>query len=220
MTKQEKYQILDNIIIKYKAALKMLGAQIDIIKEDCISKGESISIEHVRTRIKEYDSIIQKLENDGIPFTQENVEKYIKDIAGIRIVCASNEDIYKLIDIIRRSSNILVDYEKDFINNPKPSGYRSYHLIVQVPVELVEGNCIVNAEIQIRTLAMDLWATLNHKLVYKTAYTSDYIDQRLRMIAESLNQIDLEMASLLDLQDSMKKSDTSVDDNTGMYCKK
>ena len=201
----EKEKILDSIIIKYEAALKVLETQIDIINNDFKYIKKYNPIEHVKTRMKSYDSIIKKMEMDDIPFSAENVEKYINDVVGVRIICSFNSDIYDLIDILRNSSLIKIVHEKDYITNPKKSGYRSYHLIVEVPVELINGKYNVRAEIQIRTLAMDLWASLNHKLVYKADYSSAYIDGKLKMIGDELNSIDNEMTELFDLQTKIRE---------------
>lgn len=201
----EKEKILDSIIIKYEAALKVLETQIEIINNDFKYIKKYNPIEHVKTRMKSYDSIIKKMEMDDIPFSAENVEKYINDVVGVRIICSFNSDIYDLIDILRNSSLIKIVYEKDYITNPKKSGYRSYHLIVEVPVELINGKYNVRAEIQIRTLAMDLWASLNHKLVYKADYSSAYIDGKLKMIGDELNSIDNEMTELFDLQTKIRE---------------
>lgn len=202
----EKNKILDSIIIKYEAALRVLETQIYIINNDFKYIKKYNPIEHVKTRIKSYDSIIKKMEKDNIPFSAENVEKYINDIVGLRIVCSFPSDVYDLINIMKNSSLIKVIHEKDYINNPKPSGYRSYHLIVEVPVELINEKYIVKAEIQIRTLAIDLWANLNHKLVYKADYSSTYIDDKLRMIGDELNSIDKEMTELFDLQTRIREN--------------
>lgn len=201
----EKEKILDSIIIKYEAALKVLETQIEIINNDFKYIKKYNPIEHVKTRMKSYDSIIKKMEMDDIPFSAENVEQYINDVVGVRIICSFNSDIYDLIDILRNSSLIKIVHEKDYITNPKKSGYRSYHLIVEVPVELINGKYNVRAEIQIRTLAMDLWASLNHKLVYKADYSSAYIDGKLKMIGDELNSIDNEMTELFDLQTKIRE---------------
>ncbi|HAB66767.1 MAG TPA: GTP pyrophosphokinase, partial [Firmicutes bacterium] len=161
-------------------------------------------IEHIKTRIKDSDSIIKKLSDDNLEFTLENIEKYINDIVGVRIVCAFKEDIYELIDIIRNSKTITIIKEKNFLDNPKISGYRSYHLIVEVPVELINGEELVKAEIQIRTMAQDLWASLDHKLRYKNEYCSDDIRKKLFSISEELNNIDDEMNKLLNIENNIK----------------
>lgn len=200
----EQLNTLDNIMIKYLSALKVLETQLQIINDDFKYLKKYNPIEHIKTRIKDSDSIIKKLSDDNLEFTLENIEKYINDIVGVRIVCAFKEDIYELIDIIRNSKTITIIKEKNFLDNPKISGYRSYHLIVEVPVELINGEELVKAEIQIRTMAQDLWASLDHKLRYKNEYCSDDIRKKLFSISEELNNIDDEMNKLLNIENNIK----------------
>ena len=191
---------LDNIMIKYISALKVLETQLEIINDDFKYIKKYNPIEHIKTRIKNADSILNKMYKDNLEFTLENVENYINDIVGVRIICAFESDVYELIDIIRNSNVIRVINEKDFISNPKDTGYRSYHLIVEVPVELINEKVMVKAEIQIRTLAMDLWASLEHKLKYKSEYCTESISDKLINISSELHKIDEEMLELVNLE--------------------
>lgn len=195
---------LDNIMIKYISALKILETQIEIINDDFKYIKKYNPIEHVKTRIKTADSIINKLRKNNLDFTIENVINYINDIIGVRIICSFKEDVYELIDILKKSKNIKVINEKDYINNPKTSGYRSYHMIIEVPVELINEKTYVKAEIQIRTLAMDLWASLDHKLSYKSEFCTDEIYKKLYEMSDELNQFDDEMSSLIDMEKKME----------------
>ncbi len=195
---------LDNIMIKYISALKILETQIEIINDDFKYIKKYNPIEHVKTRIKTADSIINKLRKNNLDFTIENVINYINDIIGVRIICSFKEDVYELIDILKKSKNIKVINEKDYINNPKTSGYRSYHMIIEVPVELINEKTYVKAEIQIRTLAMDLWASLDHKLSYKSEFCTDEIYKKLYEMSDELNQVDDEMSSLIDMEKKME----------------
>lgn len=195
---------LDNVMIKYISALKVLETQLEIINDDFKYIKKYNPIEHIKTRIKSAESIVNKLYNDGLEFTLDNVEKYVNDIVGVRIVCAFHNDVYELINIIRNSNIIKVINEKDFINEPKKSGYRSYHLIVEVPVELINEKVNVKAEIQIRTLAMDLWASLEHKLRYKSEYCTDDISSKLVEISSQLHKIDEEMTELVTKENQIK----------------
>ena len=195
---------LDNIMIKYISALKILETQIEIINDDFKYIKKYNPIEHVKTRIKTADSIINKLRKNNLDFTIENVINYINDIIGVRIICSFKEDVYELIDILKKSKNIKVINEKDYINNPKTSGYRSYHMIIEVPVELINEKTYVKAEIQIRTLAMDLWASLDHKLSYKSEFCTDEIYKKLYEMSDELNQFDDEMSSLIDMEKNME----------------
>ena len=195
---------LDNIMIKYISALKILETQIEIINDDFKYIKKYNPIEHVKTRIKTADSIINKLRKNNLDFTIENVINYINDIIGVRIICSFKEDVYELIDILKKSKNIKVINEKDYINNPKTSGYRSYHMIIEVPVELINEKTYVKAEIQIRTLAMDLWTSLDHKLSYKSEFCTDEIYKKLYEMSDELNQVDDEMSSLIDMEKKME----------------
>lgn len=191
---------LDTIMIKYISALKVLETQLEIINDDFKYIKKYNPIEHIKTRIKSADSIINKLYKDNIKFSLENVEKYINDIVGVRIICALESDVFDLIEIIRKSKILKVINEKDFITNPKNTGYRSYHMIVEIPVELINEIVNVKAEIQIRTLAMDLWASLEHKLKYKSNYCTESISDKLINISSELKRVDEEMLELFNLE--------------------
>lgn len=204
---------LDDIMIKYISALKILETQIEIINDDFKYIKKYNPIEHVKTRIKTADSIINKLRKNNLDFTIENVINYINDIIGVRIICSFKEDVYELIDILKKSKNIKVINEKDYINNPKTSGYRSYHMIIEVPVELINEKTYVKAEIQIRTLAMDLWASLDHKLSYKSEFCTDEIYKKLYEMSDELNQVDDEMSSLIDMEKKMELLEIGDDKN-------
>ena len=203
-TIDEELRKLDNVMIKYISALKVLETQLEIISDDFKYIKKYNPIEHIKTRIKSADSIINKLYKDNLEFTLDNVENYINDIVGVRIICAFESDVYELIEIIRNSNIINVINEKDFISKPKKTGYRSYHLIVEVPVELINEKVMVKAEIQIRTLAMDLWASLEHKLKYKSEYCTDSISTKLIDISSQLHNIDREMLELVNMENQIK----------------
>lgn len=203
-TIEEELKKLDNVMIKYISALKVLETQLEIINDDFKYIKKYNPIEHIKTRIKSADSIINKLYKDNLDFNLDNVEEFINDIVGVRIICAFESDVYELIEIIRNSNIIHVINEKDFITNPKKTGYRSYHLIVEVPVELINEKVMVKAEIQIRTLAMDLWASLEHKLKYKSEYCTEDISKKLIDISSQLHVIDEEMLELVNEENEIK----------------
>ena len=200
----DELQKLDNLMIKYISALKVLETQLQIINDDFKYIKKYNPIEHIKTRIKSADSIINKLYKDNLDFTIENVEKYINDIVGVRIICSFESDVFELIEIIRNSNIIHIINEKDFISKPKDSGYRSYHLIVEIPVEFINEKVMVKAEIQIRTMAMDLWASLDHKLRYKSNYCTDEIKTKLVKISDELHNIDDEMRDMVTLENKIK----------------
>lgn len=189
---------LNTIMIKYISALKVLETQFDIISDDFKYIKDYNPIEHIKTRIKSADSIIDKLERKNIDFTIENVENHLYDIVGARIICSFSSDVFDLVNIIKKSSILNVIDEKDYINNPKKSGYRSYHLIVEVPVELINGKYKVKTEIQIRTMAMDLWASLEHKIKYKSKdIISKDVSDTLIDASDVLYNLDNTMDSIL-----------------------
>ena len=203
----EEMEQLNHIMIKYIAALKVLETQIEIINDDFQYIKKYNPIEHIKTRIKSADSILAKLQRQGREFTIENVIDHVHDIVGVRIICSFKQDIYDLIKLLRDSNMIRVIKEKDYITNPKASGYRSYHLIVEVPVELINEKTYVKAEIQIRTLAMDLWASLDHKITYKNDDISEDIAKRIVDFSDEMNDIDDRMSELIDEKKKLEEGD-------------
>lgn len=160
------------IFWKYESALRFLNFKIESFKNNLESMGEDVPIADVTSRLKEFDSLRTKMLGDNLELTVENMENYMNDIAGIRIVCFFESDLKKIIDCVKSDEDIKVLKIKDFITTPKDSGYSSYHMIVSVPVRDYLNNEIIDvkAEIQIRTMAMDLWASLEHKVRYKSLF--------------------------------------------------
>ncbi len=151
----------------YSVAIKELKNKIEILKDEFKIFYKYDLIDHIDARIKTPESIINKMKQRGIPLYYKNMIENINDIAGIRIVCPLKKDVFSSRDLIERLPGVTILKEKDYITNPKKSGYSSYHLIVEVPVTLSKQNIYVKVEIQIRTVAMDFWATLEHKVKYK-----------------------------------------------------
>ena len=184
-------QEINNIMINYMCALKVLETQIEIINDEFQYKYNHNPIEHIKTRVKSVDSIMKKLAKYSLSFSIDNIVNYIHDIIGARIVCSFKSDIYKIVNIIKNSSNLTVVEEKDYITNPKESGYSSYHLIVDVPVYLSDSLILVKAEIQIRTIAMDFWASLEHKINYKfSKNVPEHIKKELVESSKIINKLD------------------------------
>lgn len=200
----------DNEMIKYVSALKILETQLEIINDNFKYTKNYNPIEHIKSRIKSKESIRKKLDDKDLDFTIKNIDEAIYDVVGIRIITTFECDIYDIVKIIKESNVIEFVSEKDYIKDPKPSGYRSYHLRVLVPVELLDKKVMVNAEIQIRTLAMDLWASLDHKLSYKTKYCTEEINNRLAEISEEIHKIDSEMSDVLTFEENIKKLQTQT----------
>lgn len=181
----------------YGAALKQLETKIDIINNEFKTLHKYNPIEHVSSRIKSKESIYKKLKKKGLEPTYENLVKTINDIAGIRIICSFIPDIFKIVEMFENMNDITVIKKKDYVTTPKPSGYSSYHLIISVPVSLSVGTINVKVEIQIRTMAMDFWASLEHKINYKyDKQIPKGIKKELKECAKITQKLDKRMSHL------------------------
>ena len=154
-------------MLPYSGALKYLNTRLETVTETLAAEGLENPIEHVKFRLKSVESISRKLERKGLEPTVENAKAHVDDIAGMRIVCSFPRDICRIAACIRKQLDIKVARVKDYIRNPKENGYRSYHMHTVVPVYMADRLEEVKVEIQIRTVAMDFWATLEHKMRYK-----------------------------------------------------
>lgn len=163
----KKANEFEKIMIIYKSALKVLRTKFDILNEEFNNFCEYNPIDHITERVKSPDSIIEKMQRKELELNYKNLIEHVNDIAGMRIVCSFKDDVFKLVKIIENFQEIEILERKDYITNPKPSGYSSYHMIVNVPVTFKDKTIYVKVEIQIRTIAMDFWASLEHKLKYK-----------------------------------------------------
>lgn len=183
------------LLIPYEQATKELKIKFEGISAEYKRLGQYSPIEYVTVRVKKISSILEKAKKKEIGLKQ--IEEKIEDIAGVRIVCQFVEDIDTVVDLIKQRSDMKVVFEKDYVENVKISGYRSYHLIILYPVHTSQGNTEVQAEIQIRTLAMDFWATIEHSLNYKYEHNiPDNIRRRLVKASEVANQLDNEMSKI------------------------
>lgn len=151
----------------YTCASMEVETKFRVLNEELSLQSEHNPIESIKTRIKSMDSLIRKMNRKGLPPTIESIEKNIFDIAGVRVICSFPEDIYFLEECLLKQDDITLIERKDYIKNPKPSGYRSLHLIVEVPIFLQNEKRPMKVEVQLRTIAMDFWASLEHKLRYK-----------------------------------------------------
>ncbi|WP_433957118.1 GTP pyrophosphokinase [Cytobacillus horneckiae] len=188
---------LMRFMLSYKFALEEINTKIDILKQEFQYFHDYNPIEHVKSRLKSPESILRKIERKGDEFTIESIQKNIRDIAGVRITCSFISDIYAIKDMIANQKDVTLVECKDYIKNPKPNGYQSMHLIVQVPVFMSDGEQKVFVEIQIRTIAMDFWASLEHKIYYK--YDKEipaYMKKELSEAAETAAQLDRKMESI------------------------
>ncbi len=194
---EELTEDYEELLLKYNAALKTLETQIAILIQDYEFKNHYNPVEHVKSRIKSYDSIVNKLKSRDYDVTVENIENHIHDVVGLRIVCSFLSDVYAIVKLLEDSDQITVHTKKDYISNPKDSGYSSYHLLVYVPVYLIDGVEMVEAEIQIRTVAMDFWASLDHKIRYKfKGDIPNQIQENMYKCALDINDLDQKMVDM------------------------
>ncbi|MEG0322896.1 MAG: (p)ppGpp synthetase [Raoultibacter sp.] len=164
------------IMQKYQAAMRQMEVRFEILDQDLGTKLNRNPIHHVESRLKKPASIMEKLQRYGKQTTIEDMEAHIMDIAGIRIICSYIQDVYNLLDLVKKQDDLEVITVKDYIANPKPNGYRSLHIIVTMPVYFMDKKEIVPVEVQFRTIAMDFWASLEHDLKYKAVRKIDGID--------------------------------------------
>ena len=185
------------VILVYNSALKEIGTKLEILNDEFQHVHRYNPIEHIKSRIKTSESIVKKLKKHGYESTIENMVKYINDIAGIRIICSFTTDIYRIADMLKRQNDINIISIKDYIKNPKTSGYKSYHMIVSIPIYLSEKKVDAKVEIQIRTVAMDFWASLEHKIHYKFEKNiPEHIKEELFECALMVSELDAKMLSL------------------------
>ena len=195
-------------MLAYKFALDEVSTKINILEEEFQLIHEYNPIEHINTRLKTPESIIQKALRKNIGLSMSSIKENMRDIAGIRINCSFNSDIYKLSEMIQKQQDIEVIEYKDYIKNPKPNGYRSLHLILRIPVFMTDRVEHVFVEMQIRTIAMDFWASLEHKIFYKfDKSVPEKITNELKEAAESANELDRKMANLHKEINEIKRMD-------------
>ena len=199
--KEEKLDVkeepFDKLMFFYQSALKQLELQMNIIKEEFKVMYNYDLIDHIDTRIKEPKSIVKKMEKKKYEKTYLNLIEKVNDIAGMRIVCTLKDDIFFIKDLVKQIPDVHILKEKDYVTNPKTSGYSSYHMIVEVPVKLSQKTIYVKCEIQIRTLAMDFWASFEHKVKYKTEQeVNKKTSKELVSCAKMISKFDDKMISL------------------------
>lgn len=162
---------LNKIMAYYKCAMMEIETKFNVLNEEFSLRYDRNPINGMKSRIKKMTSIVEKLERKGLPISLESIENGLNDVAGIRVICSFADDVYMLADALLKQDDITLIEKKDYIANPKPNGYRSLHLIVSVPIFLAHEKKSMKVEIQLRTIAMDSWASLEHQLRYKKDYT-------------------------------------------------
>ena len=184
-------------LLLYDSVLREINTKLEILNNEFKQAHQYNPIEHITSRIKSPESIARKIRKKGLELTVENIVKYVNDVAGVRIICSFTSDIYRIASSISNQDDVTVLRVKDYIANPKPNGYMSYHMIVSIPIFLTNDVIDTKVEIQIRTIAMDFWASLEHKIYYKfEGDAPEYISRDLRECAEMVSTLDEKMLSL------------------------
>ena len=185
------------VVLIYNSALKQISTKLEILNDEFQHVHRYNPIEHIKWRIKTPESIVKKLKKNGYESTINNMIRYVNDIAGIRVICSFASDIYQIAEMISNQRDIKVISVKDYIVNPKASGYKSYHMLVSVPVYLSDRIEDTKVEIQIRTVAMDFWASLEHKIHYKfEGNAPEHIKEELVECAQMVSDLDARMLAL------------------------
>lgn len=187
----------NEVLLVYRSALKEVNTKLEILNDEFQHVHRYNPIEHIKSRIKTSESIVKKLKKKGYESTIENMVDHVDDIAGIRIICSFTSDIYQIAEMLANQNDIKVMSIKDYIKNPKPSGYKSYHMLVMVPIFLSNKMVEAKVEVQIRTVAMDFWASLEHKIHYKfEGNAPGHIQEELIECAHMVSDLDAKMLSL------------------------
>lgn len=196
----ERSMEYQEMMLKYEFAKKKVETDLEILLREYAFKEGYNPVEHIKSRIKSYERIVEKLKRKDKEITVTNILSNVSDVVGMRIVCSFIKDVYTIADIIRSTGEFILKSEKDYIEEPKESGYRSYHMIVLVPIHLENRTEYIPVEIQIRTIAMDCWASLDHKLRYR--YPDKISLELEKEIVESANdmlEIDKKMQRISDV---------------------
>lgn len=210
---------ITRFLLTYKFALDEMETKIEILKEEFESLHDYSPIEHTKTRLKSPESIMSKLYRKGADFSFESIRETVKDIAGIRITCSFVSDIYRVSDMLQKQNDLKVLEIKDYIKNPKPNGYKSLHLLIEVPVFMSDRVEMVCVEVQIRTIAMDFWASLEHKIFYKyNQSVPERLLQELKDAADTADELDHQMERLMNEVQTIKhlNDDHSSEDLTSI----
>lgn len=187
----------DMLVIPYEDATANLLVRLNTLNQDYRLKYKNYPIHHIQNRIKHKKSIENKLIRKKLPVSAEEARESLTDIAGVRIICYFEEDIYSVVSLIKKQSDILMLIEKDYIKNPKPNGYMSYHLIIGMPVYHTDGMEYYPVEIQLRTMAMDLWASMEHRICYKEEGIGPEKRKRFRDISSELRLMENEIKMMV-----------------------
>ena len=185
-------------MMRYTCAIREVKTKLEVLNDELFVKNQRNPIEMIKSRVKKPKSIVEKLQRRGFEISLESMEKNLDDVAGIRIICSFLDDIYEVADMLIRQDDVKVIAVKDYIQNPKPNGYRSYHMIIEIPVFFSDSKKPIRVEVQIRTIAMDFWASLDHQLKYKKSFIDDNgeISEELKQCAEVIAGTDVKMLEI------------------------
>ena len=193
---KEMFSGFRTLMMRYDSAIREVKTKLEILNDELSLEGDS-PIASISHRRKKPYSILEKLQRKNLPLSLESIEENLNDIAGIRVICSFVDDIYKVSEMLQKQDDLTVIEIKDYIQNPKPNGYRSYHMILEVPVFLSNEKKPMRVEVQIRTVAMDFWASLEHKMKYKhEVENAEEISKELAACAEIIAQTDLHMMKI------------------------
>ncbi len=193
----EHLKVFQEMMMRYQCAILEVQTKLQVLNNDMSVRYSRNPIEFVKTRIKNPASIAEKLKRNGLDISVDSMINNLNDVAGVRVVCSFIDDIYEVANMLARQNDIKVIKIKDYIKNPKDNGYRSYHMIIEIPVFFSDKTMNMRVEIQIRTIAMDFWASLEHELKYKKDIDwSKEIGEELRECAETINRTDRKMMAI------------------------
>ena len=194
-----KAKPFNNLMMEYRSVIMEVETRLKVLNAVFSEEYNRNPFESIKSRLKTPESIYKKLEKKGYPVTMENIKEHVEDVAGLRVICSFPDDIYRLADLLVKQDDNILLREKDYIKTPKANGYRSLHLILNVPIFLPHEKKYMKAEVQFRTIAMDFWASLEHKLKYKKDINeTDEIEQRLKACADSIEVLDYQMQDIRD----------------------
>ena len=199
---QKNKKPFDTLMSYYQCAIMEVETKFKVLSEEYSLEYDRNPIENIKSRVKSFYSLLKKIRRKNIPLTMTSIEENIQDIAGVRVICSFPDDIYRLADCLLSQDDIILLEKKDYIKNPKPSGYRSLHLIIQTPIFLQEGKRMVTVEVQLRTIAMDFWASLEHKLRYKKNISEEqsvFLAEEMSQCAEISASLDERMQKVKDM---------------------
>lgn len=201
----EAFEIL---MMYYDCALAEVRTRLEVLNREVALKKNRNPFESIKSRLKKPVSIYEKIKSRRIPFSVDNIEKYLTDVAGLRVICSFIDDIYSIRDCLKLQDDVNIIQEKDYIAHPKANGYRSLHLILEVPIYLMQEKKFMRVELQFRTIAMDFWASVEHNMKYKKEIrNAESIVEELRYSADLINQLDRRMMQIRDRIELNEESD-------------